>query len=128
MKDLVLRMAQALVDNPKEVSVEEIVGDYTDIFQLRVAKEDRGKVIGKQGRIADAMRTILFAAGKGKKRSVLEIMEDDPIGKQGSNIEKRSQSNRTSSIKYQKSAELDGENFGRRDRERQSPLHHDVES
>ena len=73
MKALILQMAKALVDNPEEVSVEKIIGNQTDIFKLKVAKGDRGKVIGKYGRIADAMRTILFAAGLRKKRFVLDL-------------------------------------------------------
>ncbi|GAG15167.1 unnamed protein product, partial [marine sediment metagenome] len=61
---------------PEEVSVTEIVGEQTSVIELKVAKEDLGKVIGKQGRTARAMRTILGAASmKLKKRSVLEILE-----------------------------------------------------
>jgi predicted RNA-binding protein YlqC (UPF0109 family) len=69
-------MAQALVDNPDMVVVSEVVGEQTSVLELRVAKEDLGKVIGKQGRTAKAMRTILSAAStKIRKRSVLEIIE-----------------------------------------------------
>jgi uncharacterized protein len=76
MKELVKYMAQALVDNPDKVEVAEIVGEQTSVLELRVAKEDLGKVIGKQGRTAKAMRTILSAAStKIRKRSVLEIIE-----------------------------------------------------
>jgi hypothetical protein len=76
MKELVKYMAQALVDNPDKVEVTEIVGEQTSVLELRVAKEDLGKVIGKQGRTAKAMRTILSAAStKIRKRSVLEIIE-----------------------------------------------------
>ena len=76
MKDLIKYMAQALVDNPDMVAVSEIVGEQTSVIELRVAKEDLGKVIGKQGRTAKAMRTILSAAStKVRKRSVLEIIE-----------------------------------------------------
>ncbi|MCL2670167.1 MAG: KH domain-containing protein [Syntrophaceae bacterium] len=76
MKDLVKYMAQALVDNPEMVEVSEIVGEQTSVLELRVAKEDLGKVIGKQGRTAKAMRTILSAAStKLKKRAALEIIE-----------------------------------------------------
>ena len=76
MKDLVMLMAQALVDNPKKVSVSEVKGDQTSIIKLRVAKEDTGKAIGKYGRNVEAMRTISSAAsGKKKKRAVLEIVE-----------------------------------------------------
>ena len=76
MKELIKYMAQALVDNPDMVTVSEIVGEQTSVIELRVAKEDLGKVIGKQGRTARAMRTILGAAStKARKRSVLEILE-----------------------------------------------------
>jgi len=76
MKDLVKYMAQALVDNPDEVDVAEVIGEQTSVIELRVAKEDLGKVIGKQGKTAKAMRTILSAASsKIHKRSVLEIIE-----------------------------------------------------
>lgn len=76
MKDLVKYIAQALVDNPEQVSVEEVEGNQTSVLELKVAKEDLGKVIGKQGRTARAMRTILSAASaKVKKRTVLEILE-----------------------------------------------------
>jgi len=69
-------MAQALVDNPDSVEDSEVVGEQTSVLELRVAKEDLGKVIGKQGRTAKAMRTILSAAStKIRKRSVLEIIE-----------------------------------------------------
>ncbi|MEW6409055.1 MAG: KH domain-containing protein [Nitrospirota bacterium] len=76
MKDLVEQMAKALVDKPNDVSVVEIEGEKTTVFELRVAQSDLGKVIGKQGRTARAMRTILNAAGtKMGKRCVLEILE-----------------------------------------------------
>lgn len=76
MKELIRYIAQALVDNPDQVSVNEIVGEQTSVIELKVAKEDLGKVIGKQGRTARAMRTILSAAStKIRKRSVLEIIE-----------------------------------------------------
>lgn len=76
MKDLIKFMAQALVDHPDEVDVVEIAGEQTSVIELRVAKEDLGKVIGKQGRTAKAMRTILSAAStKLHKRTVLEIIE-----------------------------------------------------
>ncbi len=76
MKELVEYIAKVLVDNPEEVSVTELEGEQTSVIELRVAKEDLGKVIGKQGRTARAMRTILGAAStKIKKRSVLEILE-----------------------------------------------------
>ena len=76
MKDLIDHIAQALVDHPEEVSVTEVEGNQTSVIELKVAKEDLGKVIGKQGRTARAMRTILSAASaKLKKRTVLEIIE-----------------------------------------------------
>ncbi len=76
MKELITYIAQALVDSPDQVSVTEIEGNQTSVLELKVAKEDLGKVIGKQGRTARAMRTILSAASaKIKKRSVLEIIE-----------------------------------------------------
>ena len=76
MKALVIEMAKALVDNTEEVAVNEVEGDRTTVFELRVAKTDIGKIIGKQGNTARAMRTILNAAGtKLGKRFVLEILE-----------------------------------------------------
>ncbi|MBX6422362.1 KH domain-containing protein [Thermosulfurimonas sp. F29] len=76
LKELVEQMAKALVDNPEAVQVNEIEGEQTSVIELRVAKEDLGKVIGKQGRTARAMRTILSAAStKLRKRAVLEIIE-----------------------------------------------------
>jgi len=76
MKELIKYIAQSLVDNPDKVEVTEVIGEQTSVIELRVAKEDLGKVIGKQGRTAQAIRTILFAASaKGHKRAVLEILE-----------------------------------------------------
>lgn len=76
MKDLVKIIAQSLVDHPDQVVVEEIKGNHTSVLELKVAKEDLGKVIGKQGRTARSMRTILAAAStKLNKRAVLEILE-----------------------------------------------------
>jgi len=76
MKDLMVAIAKALVDNPEQVVVTEIEGEQTTVLELRVAQEDLGKVIGKQGRTARAVRTILNASGmKLKKRFVLEILE-----------------------------------------------------
>ena len=76
MRELVELMAKALVDNPEEVAVAEVSGEKTAVFELRVASGDLGKVIGKQGNTARAMRTIMTAAGtKLGKRSVLEILE-----------------------------------------------------
>jgi predicted RNA-binding protein YlqC (UPF0109 family) len=76
MKDLIKYIAQALVDYPEDVSCTEVVGEQTSVIELRVAKDDLGKVIGKQGKTAKAMRTILSAASsKLHKRAVLEIIE-----------------------------------------------------
>jgi len=76
MKDLMVAIAKALVDNPEQVEVTEIEGEQTTVLELRVAQEDLGKVIGKQGRTARAVRTILNASVmKLKKRFVLEILE-----------------------------------------------------
>ena len=76
MKDLIKFIAEALVDNPDEVEVREISGSQTSVIELKVAKEDLGKIIGKQGRTAESIRTILSAAStKLKKRTVLEIIE-----------------------------------------------------
>jgi predicted RNA-binding protein YlqC (UPF0109 family) len=76
MKELIEMIAKALVDHPDEVEVSEVEGERTSVLELKVAKEDLGKVIGKQGRTARAIRTILSAAStKIKKRSVLEIIE-----------------------------------------------------
>ena len=76
MRNLVEAMAKALVDRPEEVAVKEVDGEKTTVFELRVAATDLGKVIGKQGKTARAMRTILGAAGtKIGKRCVLEILE-----------------------------------------------------
>lgn len=76
MKDLIEYIAKALVDNPDQVSVTEVEGSQTAVLELKVAKEDLGKIIGKQGRTARAMRTILSAASaKLQKRTVLEIVE-----------------------------------------------------
>lgn len=76
MKALVEYIAKSLVDKPEEVQVNEIEGEQTSVLELKVAKEDLGKVIGRQGRTARAMRTILGAASiRANKRVVLEIIE-----------------------------------------------------
>ena len=76
LKNLVTVMAKALVDDPERVDVFETTGEQTTVLELKVAKEDLGKVIGKQGKTARAMRTILSAAAtKLRKRSILEIVE-----------------------------------------------------
>ncbi len=76
MKELIEQIAKALVDSPDEVSVQAVEGEQTTVLELRVAQSDLGKVIGKQGRTARSIRTILSAAGmKLKKRFTLEILE-----------------------------------------------------
>ncbi|MFN7729098.1 MAG: KH domain-containing protein [Bdellovibrio sp.] len=76
LKELVEYMAKSLVDSPDDVEVNEVIGEQTTVVELKVAKSDLGKVIGKQGRTARSMRTILNAAStKLNKRSVLEIVE-----------------------------------------------------
>jgi len=76
MKDLLTEIAKALVDNPEDVQVTEVEGEQTTVLELRVRSEDLGKVIGRQGRTARAIRTLLAAAGmKVRKRFVLEILE-----------------------------------------------------
>ena len=76
MKELIEQIAKALVDSPEEVSVKAIEGQQVTVLELRVAQADLGKVIGKQGRTARSIRTILGAAGmKLKKRFTLEILE-----------------------------------------------------
>jgi uncharacterized protein len=76
LKDIIEYIAKALVDSPEAVQVTEIEGEVTSVIELRVAKPDLGKVIGKEGRTARAMRTILTAAStKIRKRAVLEIIE-----------------------------------------------------
>jgi len=76
MRELVEVMAKALVDGPDEVTVTEKQGEHVSVIELRVAKRDVGKVIGKQGRTAEAMRTILTgASAKMRRRCVLEIVD-----------------------------------------------------
>ena len=76
MKELLELIARSLVDLPDEVVVTEVEGEQTTVLELKVAREDLGKVIGKQGRTARSIRTILAAAGmKLRKRVVLEILE-----------------------------------------------------
>lgn len=76
MKELLELIAKALVDRPEAVEVREVDGDQTAVLELRVAQDDLGKVIGKQGRTARSIRTLLSAAGmKLRKRVVLEILE-----------------------------------------------------
>ena len=76
MKELLVEIAKALVDNPEDVQVTEVEGEQTTVLELRVRNEALGKVIGRQGRTARAIRTLLSAAGmKIRKRFVLEILE-----------------------------------------------------
>ena len=76
MKELIEMIAKALVDSPDQVVVSEVVGEQNTVLELRVAQSDLGKVIGKQGRTARSIRTLLGAAGmKLRKRFVLEILE-----------------------------------------------------
>jgi hypothetical protein len=76
VKDLVTEIAKALVDIPEEVNVREVEGEQTTVLELRVAPSDLGKVIGKQGRTARSIRTLLGAAGmKLNRRFTLEILE-----------------------------------------------------
>ena len=78
MKELIEQICVALVDNPDDVKVTQIDGEMTSMIELRTNKSDLGKVIGKQGRTAQAIRTILAAAGmKRKRRFSLEILEPD---------------------------------------------------
>lgn len=76
MKEIVQSIVKAIVDNPEDVDIREVEGEKTTVIELRVNQSDLGKVIGKQGRTARAMRTILNAAGiKSGKKIVLEILE-----------------------------------------------------
>ena len=76
MKELIESIAKALVDKPEEVAVAEVEGERTTVYELRVAQSDLGKVIGKQGKTARSIRTLLSASGtKIGKRCVLEILE-----------------------------------------------------
>ena len=76
MKELLIQIVKALVDNPEQVQVNEIEGSQTVVLELRVDKGDMGKIIGKQGRTANAIRALLNAAsGKTRKRYMLEIVE-----------------------------------------------------
>ena len=76
MKELILTIVRAMVDHPDSVSVSEVKGDQMTVFELHVVQEDRGKVIGKQGQNAKAIRTILNAASSREhRRSLLEIID-----------------------------------------------------
>ncbi|HJO22887.1 MAG: KH domain-containing protein [Myxococcota bacterium] len=77
MKSLILAIVRSLVDQPDQVQIKEVVGEHAHVLELRVAKEDLGKVIGKGGAHATAIRTLMAAtSGKEKKRYILEIIED----------------------------------------------------
>jgi uncharacterized protein len=77
VKDLVERIVCALVDHPEEVKISEVQGHHAHIIEVDVAKDDRGKIVGRRGATADALRTLLKAAsGKEGKRYILEIIED----------------------------------------------------
>lgn len=77
MKELIVEIVRALVDDPDQVDVQEVVGDHAHVLELRVAKSDLGKVIGKSGAHAAAIRTLMNAAsGKKKRRYILDIIED----------------------------------------------------
>ncbi|NLW01771.1 MAG: KH domain-containing protein [Clostridiaceae bacterium] len=76
MKELLEHIAKSLVDNPEEVSVNEVEGEHSIILELKVSEDDMGKVIGKQGRIAKAIRTVMKASAiRDNKRVVVEIIQ-----------------------------------------------------
>ena len=76
MKQIIEDIVRALVDQPDEVQIKEVIGEHAHVLELRVAKEELGKVIGKGGAHASAIRTLMAAAsGKDKKRYILEIIE-----------------------------------------------------
>ncbi|UCE54729.1 MAG: KH domain-containing protein [Desulfobacterales bacterium] len=76
MKDLISCIVKAIVEYPEQVTVTEIAGDQTSVLELKVAKSDMGRIIGRHGRTAQAIRTILSgASGKAGKRYILEIVE-----------------------------------------------------
>jgi|TARA_B100000073_G_C23674711_1_gene550075 hypothetical protein len=76
VSDLIKLIVSSLVDSPDEIQITEVAGDSTTVYELKVAKDDLGKIIGKQGKTAKAIRTLLgAAAAKDKRRAVLEIIE-----------------------------------------------------
>jgi uncharacterized protein len=78
MKELVQYLAKSLVSNPEAVEVKEILNDDASVLELKVAKEDLGRIIGKQGRTAKSIRTLLnAAASRGNRKIVLEIVEEE---------------------------------------------------
>jgi predicted RNA-binding protein YlqC (UPF0109 family) len=76
MKELVKRIVQALVDFPEQVKVTEVEGSNTTIFEVKVSSKDVGKLLGKKGRNIDALRSIVFAASKGKNRYVIDVINE----------------------------------------------------
>ncbi|MBN1551442.1 KH domain-containing protein [bacterium] len=81
MKEFIEYVTKQLVEHPSQVHVDEIIGQHTVIYALRVGDEDMGKVIGKRGRTADSIRTLLTAtAARQGKRSILEIVETNRMG------------------------------------------------
>ncbi len=92
MKEFLGYVTKQLVDNPSQVHVDEIVGEHTVIYELRVGDGDMGKVIGKKGRTADSLRLLLAAAAaKQGKRSVLEIVETNGTGQKRSPLKRSAQ-------------------------------------
>ena len=76
MKELIKHIVQAMVDHPEQVAISEVEGKQCTVLEIKVAKEDIGKIIGKQGRNAQAIRTILNAASaKAKKRTIMDIID-----------------------------------------------------
>ena len=76
ISDLIKLIVSSLVDDPESIQITEVTGDSTTVYELKVAKDDLGKIIGKQGKTAKAIRTLLgAAAAKDKRRAVLEIIE-----------------------------------------------------
>jgi predicted RNA-binding protein YlqC (UPF0109 family) len=98
MKRLIHLMVQSLVDEPGEVVVEEVNGGRTTVFEVRVAKGDLGKVIGKKGRNADAIRTIVNAvSSKQRKRVIVEIIDDNAV-KEAYCVNRDARKNRVSKV------------------------------
>jgi len=76
LDELIKRIAQALVDHPEQVAISKVEGKQCTVLEIKVAKEDIGKIIGKQGRTAQAIRTVLNAASaKAKRRTIMEIID-----------------------------------------------------
>lgn len=83
MKELVRMIVQALVDFPEKVDIREIEGSKSRILEIKVSRQDVGKLLGKKGRNITAIRNIVSAAGKGEKRFVIEVVEERPYKSQG---------------------------------------------